>query len=244
MGEYPSVEIIVVDNFSSDRTGKIALNMGANFIQRRCDRAEARNIGLLHSSGNYVLFLDADQKLWRGTITECIKTCVEKNVDAVKIPELFVGRDFWGECTALWKNYMVEAWGSNGGIPRFYNAKLIDRNRAFRVGLAFWEDIELYERLEANGVKAAWCNGLIIHYEDGDLRETVRKYFLYGKSSATLPSDSAKRNIYRTVNLTLKTLSLLLRKPRRPLRIYLGTFLMAAIKAVTLSLGFLSKVFK
>ena len=60
---YPASEIIVVDDFSVDRTKCIALMFGTKFIRRRVGRADARNLGFQYSSGEYILFLDSDQQL-------------------------------------------------------------------------------------------------------------------------------------------------------------------------------------
>lgn len=241
-GNHPDVETIVVDSFSVDGTKDIALKSGARFIQRRAGRAAARNLGLVHSTGEYILFLDSDQKLIPGTLEKCIQIFTEIGADALKIPEVFVGGDFWGTCSALWKNTMVEAWGNEGGIPRFYRRRLLTEKARFRNGSVFWEDQELYNSLRRGVIKTAWCEGLIIHLEVGDLKEAVRKYLHYGKSSLALPKDASKANFSRTARLTMKTLAFLLCRPSSPLRIYLGTFMITAIKALSFSMGLLKEI--
>ena len=110
-------------------------------------------MGLLYSNGEYILFLDSDQQLNQETLEECTGTCLKEDADAVKIPEVFVGGDFWGRCSALWKNAVAEALGMAGGIPRFYRASLLTQKGGFTSGLTFWEDLDLYERLKAGGQK-------------------------------------------------------------------------------------------
>lgn len=215
--------------------------MGAKFIRKRVGRADARNLGVLYSGGEYILFLDSDQQLNQETLGKCVETCLKENADAVKIPEVFVGANIWGTCSALWKNAVAETWGRAGGIPRFYRTSLLTQKGGFTSGLTFWEDLDLYERLKAGGMKTAWCSGLIIHHENGDLKEVAGKYFSYGKASAALPNKSAETNFHKTAKLTLKTLLLILKKPRPPLKIYFGTFIITAIKAFSFCLGLLSK---
>jgi len=199
-------------------------------------------LGILYSKGEYILFLDSDQRLSKETLKECVETCVRVRVDAVKIPEVFTGENFWGKCSALWKNTMIKAWGDEGGIPRFYRADILTRNGGFRKDLNFWEDLDLYERLRMEKIKTAWCSGLIIHHENGDLKEITRKYFSYGLSSTALKNKSIKINLHKTSILTLKTLMFLLEKPKKPLEIYLGTFVITAIKALSFFLGLLSHI--
>jgi glycosyltransferase involved in cell wall biosynthesis len=62
---YPHVEAVVIDDGSTDNTGAVV----AQYPEVRCIRqaneglAAARNAGLRHSSGMFLIFLDADDRL-------------------------------------------------------------------------------------------------------------------------------------------------------------------------------------
>jgi glycosyltransferase involved in cell wall biosynthesis len=58
-------EIIVVDDNSTDGTVEIAKKMGAQVIVHSLDDdfSAQRNIGLWHATGDWVLFVDADEKV-------------------------------------------------------------------------------------------------------------------------------------------------------------------------------------
>jgi len=63
---YPHIEIIVVDDGSTDDTAQVA-KAYSNIRYVRQDNfglSRARNVGLSHSKGGYIIFLDADDSLF------------------------------------------------------------------------------------------------------------------------------------------------------------------------------------
>jgi glycosyltransferase involved in cell wall biosynthesis len=62
---YPHYEIVVVDDGSSDETSEVAGSYERVRLIRQENRglAEARNTGIKHSEGDYLVFLDADDRL-------------------------------------------------------------------------------------------------------------------------------------------------------------------------------------
>jgi glycosyltransferase involved in cell wall biosynthesis len=66
---YRPVEVIVVDDGSADRTGEVAHAWGVRCL-RQANRGlpAARNAGLAASTGEYVVFLDADDRLLPGAL--------------------------------------------------------------------------------------------------------------------------------------------------------------------------------
>lgn len=61
-------EIVLVDTGSTDRTVQIAQRYGAKVVHHpwRDDFSDARNVSLQHATGEWVLWLDADERLDRG----------------------------------------------------------------------------------------------------------------------------------------------------------------------------------
>ena len=237
---YPALEVIVVDGFSKDGTGELASRYGCRVIQASGTQAAARKIGLNNAKGRYILFLDSDQRLGGGVIDECVRTCWEMGAEAVKIPETFMGLDFWGKSSALWKNRMVEAWGPEGGIPRFFRRDILKGSGTFREGMRFWEDIELYEGLKRSGLRETQCRCRIIHLEDHDLRRVTRKYVSYGRSMKAHRGNS-KGRYAKTAVLTISTMIRLFRKPGDSLSIFIGCLLIVAIKTLSIFIGIISR---
>ncbi|MDY6866123.1 MAG: glycosyltransferase [Halobacteriota archaeon] len=69
---YGNVEVVVVDGFSGDGTGKIAERYDAKVIESDAKRSRARNIGVKEAKGEFILSLDSDMEL-TGRVVELRK---------------------------------------------------------------------------------------------------------------------------------------------------------------------------
>lgn len=70
---WPNVECLVIDDGSTDRTADIVKSYGSRLryiYQKNAERSAARNCGLAEASGDYVSFLDADDKIAPEKIAE------------------------------------------------------------------------------------------------------------------------------------------------------------------------------
>lgn len=67
--DYADLEVVVVDDGSADDTVDVAAALGVRCIrQANAGASAARNTGILNSSGEYLLFLDADDALLPGAL--------------------------------------------------------------------------------------------------------------------------------------------------------------------------------
>lgn len=72
-----SIEIIVVDNNSTDQTGKVANEMGARVVKEsRRNIASVRNTGAAHATSEIFCFMDADSTLSHGILIEVYKAMI------------------------------------------------------------------------------------------------------------------------------------------------------------------------
>src|SRR3972149_11239736 len=72
-------EIVVVDDYSDDKTVKLAKKLGAKVYQHSLDNdfSEQRNFGLLKAKGDWVLFVDADEVVSAKLQKEIIKSITQ-----------------------------------------------------------------------------------------------------------------------------------------------------------------------
>ncbi len=78
-GGVRTIEIIVVDDGSEDASGEIAASMPGVTAIRQANQglAAARNTGLSHARGRYVVFLDADDRLLPAAIERGVRALDE-----------------------------------------------------------------------------------------------------------------------------------------------------------------------
>ncbi|MDP3731551.1 MAG: glycosyltransferase [Candidatus Omnitrophota bacterium] len=89
------VEIIVVDNNSSDKTKEISAKYTEKIYNFGPERSAQRNFGILRSNGKYFLYLDADMALSKNVLSECFRKCESEGYIALYIPEMIMGNGFW-----------------------------------------------------------------------------------------------------------------------------------------------------
>ena len=73
------IEVIVVDDGSTDDTADVARRQGVRLLsQRNQGQGAARNHGLRHATGEYVVFLDSDDRLLPGAIETGLRHLTER----------------------------------------------------------------------------------------------------------------------------------------------------------------------
>jgi len=145
---FKDIELVVVDNFSEDKTVEIAKKYGAKVYSKGPERSSQRNYGTQVSSGKYLLYLDADMILSPTVIEDCVEKCEIDRVDALYVPERIVGEGFWIKVRDFERSFYT---GTVVDAVRFIRRDLFERVEGFDESLIGPEDWDFDRRIRKIG---------------------------------------------------------------------------------------------
>ncbi len=177
---YPDIEIIVVDNYSEDRTQEIAKRY-SNVLLKDSERSAARNHGAETAKGNHLVFIDSDMELTPGVIEECIHKISKDGTGAVIIPEISVGEGFWTRCKALERSCYIG--DDTIEAARFFGKTVYWELNGYDEKMVSGEDWDICQRARSAGYKISRVDSLIKHHEGRlSLLKTMKKKYYYAKT--------------------------------------------------------------
>ncbi|RZU54381.1 glycosyl transferase family 2 [Krasilnikovia cinnamomea] len=221
---HPEVEVVVIDNSSTDGTAEIGRRLAHTFEQWGPERSAQRNRGTAVSTGDVVVFIDSDMVLEPHVATEiAAKFAADEKVGALIIPERSFGEGFLARCRELEKNLYVGDPGVEAA--RAFRRPVIEKLGGWNEALTAAEDWDLADRTRAAGVKVGRVEAWIWHDEGRiKLRATFAKKRYYGRwidQYVRMHADTGKRKFVRTS---------LLKQPTRLLRHPVLTVGLATLK--------------
>jgi glycosyltransferase involved in cell wall biosynthesis len=177
---HANLELLVVDNASTDGTRAIAGRLADVSIQGGPERSQQRNIGIANARGEFVLWIDSDMELRPDVVALAVGAAERADATGVFIPEVSVGWGFWTRCRNLERScYAGEPWIE---APRLIRRSYLESVGGFVPWLSGTEDAELRVRMLADGSRLAWADGAVIVHHEGRLTLgfVARKRFYYG----------------------------------------------------------------
>ena len=193
---YKNIEIIVVDNNSTDQTKVIAGNYTSQIYNRGPERSSQKNFGAKRACGEYLLFLDADAQLTKNVLSECVALAQNKNYSMVIIPERHVGEGFWAGVKALERSFYLG--DDTVEAPWFFNKRDFLSVGGYDEKMFAGEDWDLFDRLRSDGFKYGRCAAFINH-QIGKISALgmIKKKYYYGTNIKVFLSRGAGKGALR-----------------------------------------------
>jgi glycosyltransferase involved in cell wall biosynthesis len=177
---YGRVEIVVVDNASTDATTDIAQRLADRVEAQGPERSAQRNRGAAVARGDYLLFIDSDMLLRPEVVADCVSTIRSTGAPAVIIPETSVGEGFWARCRALERSCYIG--DDSVEAARFFPRQVFETQGGYDETLVGPEDWDLSQRV-AKGLSLPRTAAMIDHDEGRlGLRDQLAKKRYYGAS--------------------------------------------------------------
>ncbi len=183
-GFRDDVEVVVVDNASTDDTKEIAASLGAKVLDKGPERSAQRNLGWRTASAPWVLVLDADMIIPRETIDEILARCsADEGIAAYWIPEVRTGSGIRVKARNFERSFYD---GTCIDALRLFSKGVLEKTGGYDENLiAGPEDWELDIRVLATGAKCAVLGRHLVHNEKRlTLRRMLAKKAYYTKSFA------------------------------------------------------------
>lgn len=180
---YKNIEVILVDNNSTDKTLKIAKGFEKLKIYNfGPERSAQRNYGAKKAVGKYLLFLDADMKLTPNVVQECIKKInVGKRVGGIAIPEESIAHSFWEKVKSFERSFYNENGDPITDAARFFPNEVFIKAGGYDETITGPEDWDLPETIREGGYKIERITEKIYHKERASsLFSLFKKKFYYG----------------------------------------------------------------
>ena len=207
---YEHWECVVVDDASTDGTADRLRAMTDGQIRllvlgRHHERSGARNAGLAHSTGSYVLFLDDDDMLTKQALDRLLKAATRRRCAAAigslrRFREDGMSRRQFAHPRVPWIGEVwretVFGWGAVPGTTLFARAA-IEAAGGWDESISWAEDIDLLLRVSALGA-FAFVPTIVLAYRlhASSTRATIEQADMTdvrGRYVATLPRDRSVR---------------------------------------------------
>ncbi len=174
-------EILLIDDYSTDKTLEIAQKYKVNIVQRRLNNnfSQQRNFAFKHIRGEWIFFLDADEVITT-ELKEDIKKVLSKKS---KYSAFYIKRRniFWGR---ILKHGELRLYYKKGKI------RLVKKNSGF------WKN-PVHEFYNPNGPTKRLDN-FINHYSHEGIKDFIKKINLYSSIRAKeLQKQGKKSSIFQ-----------------------------------------------
>lgn len=166
-------DIVVFDSFSEDRTTEIAAQQGAQVLQRVFDHyAGQRNAALEAVEADWILFVDADERITEPLAVEIRQVIQRNDIDGWWVPR---------------KNYIWGRWIQHAGWSPDYQLRLLRRGKA-----RYDPTREVHEVVILDG-QDAHLHSPLVHHNYATIRQFLDKQARYTRYEAEIQFKAGLR---------------------------------------------------
>ena len=187
--DYPrsKIEIIVVDNNSTDKTQELVKNFQLKFprldlkmFNAGPERSAQRNFGVVKSHGEYFIYLDADMTLCGNVIGDCVeKIKADPEINTFYLSEIVMGKSFWNRVRRFERSFYD---GTVIDAARFIKKSIFFMVGGFDENLYACEDWDLDKRLKKFGQPAIIKRAIYHDERKFKLIKYIRKKIYYTRN--------------------------------------------------------------
>ena len=190
--DYPNIEIIVVDDGSTD--GSLEYLMGLSgpvkvLQQKNQGVSIARNHGLLESEGEFIAFLDADDFWDASKISKQVNVALGADVDLVYSGVNLVAPDgirttgtitpqFYGDCSPYFRRYPTRAIVTLGTSNALFRKRILAQSGILDPKLSISADWDFFRRYCDFGKVAALNEQLTFYRQHPENMSTYSNSFI------------------------------------------------------------------
>ncbi len=178
---YPSIEILIVDNNSTDKTREIAKKFTPFVYTAGPERSAQVNFGVSKARGVYMYRVDGDFILKPTIVSECVTRCQKDSLDGIAIHNTSApGLGFWSEVRGLERNTYTD---DNLIVAiRFFTKASWTSIGGFDETLFGPEDYDFHNRFVDAGFRWGRISSWELHLgEPKTLSDVWKKHYFYGK---------------------------------------------------------------
>lgn len=238
---FRSIELIVVDNYSTDSTVEIASRYADKILLEGPERSSQRNRGAVVATGYFFMMIDSDMELGARVTEACLESVLsDESIVGVVIPEESFGVGFWSKCKRLERSFYVGVpWIE---APRFFRKAAYDAVEGYDEALVAGEDWDLSRRISYEG-QISRIDEYIRHNEGRiRLRDAVRKKFYYARYAKAYLARNPESSKIRSGAGPVRRYALFLANPGRLFRspmVGLAMLFMKSCEFVSGAIGYM-----
>jgi glycosyltransferase involved in cell wall biosynthesis len=179
---YTNFEVIIVDNFSNDKTQDIADSFGVKFFLKGPERSSQVNFGMEKAHGKYIYRVDSDFILEPLVLEEAVEKCEREGYDAIAVhntsdPTI----SFWSKVRKFERDCYRD--DELNIAARFFKKEVYDKIGGFNESLIAGEDYDFHNRILRNDYKIGKIKAQEVHIgEPRNLYEIAKKHYYYGQT--------------------------------------------------------------